>query len=556
MSEPKDDLVFLPLGGVGEIGMNLGLYGMGPAHRRKWLMVDCGVSFAGPDLPGIDLITPDIAFIEQRREDLVGIVITHAHEDHFGALYDLWPRLGVPVYMTPFAAALHDAKRAMERNAPKIETQVVQQGQHFSVGPFDLEFVPVSHSLPEPNSLVLRTPFGTVLHTGDWKIDMHPVVGKPIDLPRFEEIGAEGVLAMVCDSTNAPREGTSPSEGDVAEGIADVVAKAKGRVAVTIFASNVARIRSVAEAARAADREVIIVGRAIRRAVDVASELGYLDDLPPFRDEEAYGYLPPDKVVALVTGSQGESRAALAKLAFDEHRNVTLSRGDTVVFSSRTIPGNEKAVGAIKNALVDRGVKLVTDADALVHTSGHPRADEIRRLYGIVKPKTAVPVHGESVHLAAHADIARKCGVPKVVTARNGKVLRLAPGEPEIIDTVPSGILVKDGYLLKSPEVSGVQERRRVSFAGAMSIVVLLDETSEIAGEPIVTLFGLPESDAGGELFQELIENAVEGAVVSIPRLRRRDESLVAEAVRRAARAKVNERWGKKPLCDVVVARV
>jgi Predicted hydrolase of the metallo-beta-lactamase superfamily len=556
MTGSTDDLVFVALGGVGEIGMNLGLYGLGPAHARKWLMVDCGVSFGGPDLPGIDLVTPDIRFIEQRRDDLVGIVITHAHEDHYGALYDLWPRLGVPVYMTPFAAGLLTAKRAMERNAPKIDAEIFRQGERRMIGPFDVEMVPVSHSLPEPNALVLRTPFGTVLHTGDWKIDMDPVIGLPIDLDRLAAVGEEGVIAMVCDSTNAPREGTSPSEGEVAAGLREVIAAAPGRVAVTIFASNVARIRSVAEAAAATGREVVVVGRAIRRVIDVAGELGFLDDLPPFRDEESYGYLPPEKVVALVTGSQGEPRAALAKIAFGEQRNVTLAAGDTVIFSSRTIPGNEKAVGAIKNALVTRGVRLVTDADALIHTSGHPRADEIRRLYGMIRPAAALPVHGEAVHLAAHADIARKCGVKTVVVAMNGKVARLAPGKPEIIETVPSGILVKDGTLLMTPETSGVSERRRLGFAGAMSVVVLLDERNEVAGDPIVTLFGLPDTDRDGTDFLAVVEKAVDGAVVSIPRQRRRDEELVAEAVRRAARAAVNERWGKKPLCEVVVARI
>ncbi|ODN72485.1 ribonuclease J [Methylobrevis pamukkalensis] len=556
MNAPVQDLVFLPLGGVGEIGMNLALYGMGPPRSRKWLMVDCGVSFGGDDMPGVDLIMPDIRFVEGIKDNLAGIIITHAHEDHYGALYDLWPRLGVPVYMSPFASALHVAKRVMEYNAPKIEAEVFRQGERRMIGDFDVEFVPVSHSLPEPNALVLRTPFGTVLHTGDWKIDNDPLVGRPIDLDRLAEIGEEGVLAMVCDSTNATREGTSPSEGEVAVGLREVIAAAEGRVAVTIFASNVARIRAVALAAAETGREVVVVGRAIRRVIDVAGELGYLDDLPAFREEEAYGYLPPEKVVALVTGSQGESRAALAKIAFGEHRNVTLSKGDAVIFSSRTIPGNEKGVGAIKNALADQGVRIITDSDALIHTSGHPRREEMRRLYGMIKPRISVPVHGEPLHLAAHAELARSSGVEQVVSARNGRMVRLAPGDPVLIDKVGAGILVKDGYLLAPPEASGVLERRKVGYAGAMSIVVILDGQSDLADEPVVTLFGLPDADAEGRLFQGLVEQAVEGAILSIPKPRRRDEGLVAEAVRRAARARVNEKWGKKPLCEVVVTRI
>ncbi|MBS1184089.1 MAG: putative ribonuclease, partial [Proteobacteria bacterium] len=348
-----DELIFLPLGGVGEIGMNLALYGLGPEADRKWLMVDCGISFAGPDLPGVDLLLPDISFIEAYKDDLVGILITHAHEDHYGAVYDLWPRLGVPVYMTPFAAALHAAKREMEPHAPRVPTSVVQQGQRFSIGPFDLELIAMSHSLPEPTAVLIRTAMGNVLHTGDWKIDHDPRVGQPIDMKRLAEIGVEGVDAMICDSTNAMRSGRSPSEGEVAHGLSEVIARAKKRVAVTIFASNLGRIRSIAEAAAKNDREVVVVGRAIRRVLDVAGELGMLEGLPPFRDEEAYGYLPTDKVVAIVTGSQGEARAALAKIAAGDHRNITFNRGDMVIFSSRTIPGNERAVGAIKNRLVE-----------------------------------------------------------------------------------------------------------------------------------------------------------------------------------------------------------
>jgi len=552
------ELVFLPLGGVGEIGMNLALYGLGPERDRKWLMVDCGVSFAGPDLPGVDLVLPDIRFVEERKKDLVGILITHAHEDHYGALYDLWPRLEVPVYMTPFAAALHAAKREMEPGAPRIPTTVVDQGSRFSIGPFDLELVAVSHSLPEPNAVMIRTAMGNVLHTGDWKIDLAPGVGRAIDMDRLAALGAEGVRAMICDSTNATREGRSPSEADVAKGMAEVIAKAKRRVAVTIFASNVARIRSVAQAAAANDREVVILGRAIRRVVDVAGELGMLEGLPPFRDEEAYGYLPPDKVVALVTGSQGEPRAALAKIAFDEHRNVALSAGDTVVFSSRTIPGNDKAVGAIQNALVSRGIHIVTDRDALVHTSGHPRRDELTELYRLIQPKVAVPVHGEAVHLAAHAALAKAAGVPTVVNAKNGAIVRLLPADrdAEVTGHVHVGILVKDGSLVREPEVSGVVERRRISFAGAVAVTVVIDEGGELVGDFALSLFGLPTTDARGESFHDALGKVVEGTLESMPRARRRDDETVAEAIRRSVRSAVNERWGKKPICDVTVLRL
>lgn len=552
-----DELIFLPLGGVGEIGMNLALYGLGPEADRKWLMVDCGVSFAGPELPGVDLLLPDISFIEAYKDDLVGILITHAHEDHYGAIYDLWPRLGAPVYMTPFAAALHAAKREMEPNAPRVPTSVVEQGQRFSIGPFDLELIAMSHSLPEPTAVLIRTAMGNVLHTGDWKIDHDPRVGRPIDMKRLAEISAEGVDAMICDSTNAVRAGRSPSEGEVAHGLAEVVARAKKRVAVTIFASNLGRIRSIAEAAAKNDREIVVVGRAIKRVLDVAGELGMLEGLPPFRDEESYGYLPPDKVVAIVTGSQGEARAALAKIAAGDHRNITLDRGDMVIFSSRTIPGNEKAVGTIKNKLVEQGVEIVSDSDALVHTSGHPRRDEMMELYRLVKPKVAVPVHGEAIHLAAHERLAREAGVPNVTRTRNGEMLRLLPGdEPRAIGHVPFGILVKDGHLVRDPDGSGVVERRKMSFAGVVVCTLLMNGRGDILGEYGLNCFGLPETDNKGEDFEDVLAAAVDGCLVSIPKARRKDEDLVAEAVRRSIRAAANERWGKKPITEVTVLRV
>lgn len=555
-SQTTDELVFLPLGGVGEIGMNLALYGLGPKGKRKWLMIDCGVSFAGPDLPGIDLVMPDVRFVETIKDDLVGILITHAHEDHYGALYDLWPRFQVPVYMTPFAAALHAAKREMEPGAPRIPVNTVTQGQRFSIGPFDIELIAVAHSLPEPTSVLIRTPFGNVLHTGDWKIDHDPRVGRPVDVARLAEIGREGVDILVSDSTNAVRGGRSPSEGEVAQGLAEVIARAKRRVAVTIFASNVARIRSIAQAAALADREVVVVGRAIRRVIDVAGELGFLEGLPPFRDEEAYGYLPPDKVVAIVTGSQGEGRAALAKIAAGEHRNVSLDRGDMVIFSSRTIPGNEKAVGAIKNRLVAKGVNIVTDADAMVHASGHPRRDEIAELYELVKPKVAVPVHGEPIHLAAHEALAREVGVATILHAENGGLMRLLPGDPEMIEHVPAGIMVKDGRLVRDPEGSGVIERRRMSFSGLVVCTLVMDKSGAIVGEYALNTFGLPETDDRGEDLEDVLATAIDGCLDSIPRARRKDEDMLAEAVRRSIRAAANERWGKKPMAEVTVLRL
>src|SRR6516164_5653663 len=410
MARP-DELTFAALGGVGEIGMNLSIYGLGNRHQRAWLAVDLGVSFGDEEhLPGIDLIMPDISFLEKERKNLVGLVLTHAHEDHFGAIIDLWPRLKCPIYATKFSAALFEAKCEAERNAPKIPVTVIPSGGRVDIGPFNVEFIPVAHSIPESHALAIHTEVGTVLHTGDWKIDPTPIIGDPTDERRLRELGDAGVLALVGDSTNTVRDGRSPSEAEVAKTIAELIRGARGRVAVTTFASNVARIKAVADAAKAADREIVVVGRAMARVVQVARETGYLEGVQNFRDPDLYGHFPPDKVVALCTGSQGEPRAALARIANDDHPEVTLNRGDTVIFSSRTIPGNEKAVGSIINNLVLQGVEIITDRDHLVHVSGHPRRDELRDLISWTRPQLLIPVHGEALHLHEHAKLARAVG--------------------------------------------------------------------------------------------------------------------------------------------------
>ncbi len=554
MAAASDELVFAPLGGVGEIGMNLSIYGLGPKRSRQWLAVDLGVAFGSEDaLPGIDLIMPDIRFLIEERRNLVALVLTHGHEDHFGAIIDLWPRLRVPVYATPFTAALFEAKRLAEPGASEIPITVVPLGGRVKLGPFDVELVSMSHSIPESNGLILRTPFGTVLHTGDWKLDPTPVIGPATDEKKLRARGAAGCLALVGDSTNAVREGRSPSETDVAKSLAELIAGAPGRVAVTTFASNVARIRAVADAARACGREVVVVGRAMDRIVQVARETGYLDGVQDFRGTETYGYLPRDKVVALCTGSQGEPRAALARIAKDEHPDVTLSRGDCVIFSSRTIPGNEKAVGAVINGLITQGIEVITDRTHLVHVSGHPRRAEMAELFSWVKPKIVLPVHGEALHLAEHAALARQLGVPEVVTCRNGDLVRLAPGGPAVIDEVPEGRLYKDGRLLVEAEARTVADRRRLGFVGIAAVAIALDERGALVADPQVDLIGIPETDAAGERLEAIAGAAALETVEQLPRARRRDPDGVGESVRRAVRAAIAERWGKKPICVVQV---
>src|SRR3989440_3546197 len=414
MANAGDELVFAPLGGVGEIGMNLAIYGLGDERRRQWIAVDLGVSFAGEDLPGIDLIFPDIRFLVEERKNLLGLVLTHGHEDHFGALIDLWPRLKVPVYATPFTAALFEAKRLSEPGAPEIPITVVPLSGRFPLGPFDIELVSMAHSIPESNGLIIRTRHGAVLHTGDWKIDPTPVIGPPTDEAKLRALGREGCLALIGDSTNAFREGRSPSETDVAKCLAELIRSAPARVAVTTFASNVARMHAVAQAAASCEREVVLIGRAMERIAQVARETGYLDGIQDFRSAEVYGHLPPDKVVALCTGSQGEPRAALSRIAQDDHPEVAFSRGDRVIFSSRAIPGNEKAIMRVINGLVAQGIEVITDRTHLVHVSGHPRVSELIDMIGWVRPQTLVPVHGEALHMAEHGEVARRAGLGKL----------------------------------------------------------------------------------------------------------------------------------------------
>lgn len=552
----NDELVFAPLGGVGEIGMNLALYGYGPPDGRKWIIIDCGVTFPGPDLPGVDLVLPDIRYIEERLDDLLAIVITHAHEDHYGALLDLWPRLNrVPVHATPFTAGMLESKRQGEANAPKIPVTIYRAGDRFEIGPFAIEAVAVAHSTPEPVSLAIRTPLGLVIHTGDWKLDPGPEVGPMTDEARFRALGQEGVLALICDSTNAMRDGVSPSERAVGEGIREVIEKAPGRVAVTTFSSNVGRIKAVAEAARDTGRQVLVLGRSLRRVIDVATELGYLEGLPDFLSEEDYGFIPRENIVILCTGSQGESRAALAKLARDEMRNVALSPGDMVIYSSRVIPGNEKAILETKNLLIEQGIRVIEDGDALVHVSGHPRRGELLRMYEWTKPRIVVPVHGEAAHLVAQGALAAGAGVPEPIQIRNGDVLRLAPEPAGIVDQAPSGRIFKDGLVIGGEDQVGIKDRRRLSYVGHVAVNVVLDERYQSAGDPDLVAIGLPKANARGEPLEDLMLDAAIGALESIPRQRRKDLDLVAESVRRAVRAAANEAWGKKPLVTVFVTR-
>ena len=552
MTIPSDDeLLFLALGGAGEIGMNLNLYG----HAGKWLMVDLGIAFGDDSTPGIEVVMPDPAFIEERRDALVGIVLTHAHEDHLGAVADLWPGLRAPVYATPFAASVLRRKLIDAGLVDEVPVTEIPLRGKFSVGPFDLEMITMTHSIPEPNALAIRTKFGTIFHTGDWKIDPEPLIGELTDEAMLKRIGDEGALAMVCDSTNVFVEGEAGSEAMVRENLKKLVRKQKGRVAVTCFASNLARVESIAVAAVAAGRHPVMSGRALHRMIEAAQECGYLLDFPPCIEEPEAGYLPREKVLFICTGSQGEPRASMAKLANGEHRDLVLEDGDTAIFSSRIIPGNERSVGRMHNALMSKGVKVITDREADIHVSGHPARDELVRVYQWVRPKIALPVHGEVRHMIEHAALARACQVPETIVAPNGTLVRLAPGPAQIIDHVPTGRLARDGDggPVIPVDAASFRERRKLLWQGAAAATLVLDGKGRALAPPKVSLRGIDDED--GELAEDIVE-ALQEMVAKLSANDRRDDKRIEEAARQAVRRVIRTQLGKKPLTDVHIVRI
>ena len=555
----KDELVFLPLGGSGEIGMNLNAYGYGPPDERKWIIVDIGVTFGREEsTPGVDLILPDPAYLQEERDNLLGIVLTHAHEDHIGALAWLWPRLKAPVYATPFTAALVREKLRERNLLEKVPLTVIPLKGQLALGPFEIDFVTLTHSIPEPNGLAIRTPLGMIWHTGDWKIDPDPLIGETTDEATLRAMAEEGILAMVCDSTNVFVEGAAGSEAEVREKLTHVIAGCTGRVAVTAFASNVARVETTLHAARAAGRTPCLVGRSMHRIVAAAKSVGLLADAPQFIDEEDAGSLAPENVLFLCTGSQGEPRAALSRIARGEHRHVTLKEGDTVIFSSRVIPGNETAIHALYNAFLERGVGLITaDEEHLIHVSGHPARDELKQMYAWARPRIAVPVHGERRHIVEHVRLAKELQVPEAIAPENGDLIRLAPGPVTKIDEVPAGRLYVDGAVIIESEDEALRERKRLASEGAINISIAVNGKRAMVAGPNVSLRGLAmEDEEDLDLAMDELERTAEAAFNKLNHAEREEDETVEAVLVRAVRKAAERLWSKRPLVDVSVLRI
>ena len=539
---PGKELLFLALGGSGEIGMNVNLYGT----EGKWLMVDCGITFGDANYPGVDVILPDLQFIEERLDDLIGIVLTHGHEDHIGALPYLAGELGVPLYATPFTAGLIHGKLEEEGITDRVELNVVKDEEPFALGPFTIRYVPLAHSIPEGNAVEIVTPYGRIFHTGDWKLDDAPALGGQSTAAELTAIGDEGVLALVCDSTNVFNPEASGSEAEVRKGLDEVIGAAKGRVLVTTFASNAARLQTLGEVAIDTGRAMCVAGRSLDRILRVAKSTGYLRDFPDTVDFETAMTMPPGRVMIVATGGQGEPRAALNRIAEGNHQ-LKLGKGDLVLFSSRQIPGNEIAIGRIMNLLAENGVDIVTDRQAFIHVSGHPGRPELAEMYRWIRPKILLPVHGEVRHMHEQARFGRSEGIPTAIEQTNGDIWRLAPGKPSKIGDAHAGRLVLDGDVILPADGTTINERRRLALYGQISVAVAIKD-GRLLGHPQIRVQGVPVEEDRDKFIEEAADAAAEAV-----RAGKTGGDALREALRLAVRRTATRFTGKKPIVDVLV---
>ncbi|MCP5382680.1 MAG: ribonuclease J [Kordiimonadaceae bacterium] len=552
MSRNHKQLLFLPLGGSGEIGMNLNLY----SYDNQWIMVDCGISFADDYLPGIDLIMPDVSFIDNIREDLLGLVLTHAHEDHIGAVVHLWPRFRCPIYVTPFSAIILRSKLAEEGLLDQVTIHEIAVSGTFNLGDFEIEYVTLTHSIPEPNALRITTPLGTIFHTGDWKLDPAPIIGDVSNIQRLKEIGDAGVLAIVCDSTNVFNEKSSGSETAVRESLLELLKDKPGAIFCTTFSSNVARVETLGHMARQTDRHLCLVGRSIKRNVAAARQCGYLHDFPEIMDEEDAAHLPRNKVLYVCTGCQGEARAALLRIAQDNSKHVHIAKNDTVVFSSKVIPGNELAISRIYNLLIEKSAEVITEKNAFVHVSGHPGQEELKQMYEWIRPEVVVPTHGERVHMMKQAEFASSLGYKKTIVPKNGSVVKLAPGPAEIINEVPAGRLALDGRILIRDDDLAIIERRRVLFNGALVVHAVLEMDGSLLAPLEITPIGLP--DEGENKLEKFIDDKIHRALERAQKSHLVDDDIIKEIIRVSARKASKQYTGKEtgPVTTVNLTRM
>ena len=549
--QPGDELIFLPLGGSGEIGMNANLYGC----RGKWILCDLGLTFADPTLPGVELVLPDMQFIEDRRDDLLGVLLTHGHEDHIGAIPYLAAELGAPLYATPFTAGLIRRKLEEEGISDEVKLHVVPMGGSVELGPFRARWTALAHSIPEANALVIDTPHGRLFHTGDWKLDDAPLLGHPATAAQLQAIGdndGAGTLALIGDSTNVFNAEASGSEADVQRGLMQVVqARRRGRVVVTTFASNAARLHTLGEVAKASGRRLVLAGRSLERIVQVAKASGYLHDFPEALSWEAAAAARPETLLIVVTGTQGEPRAALARMA-DGNHPLKLAAGDLVIYSSKQIPGNEIAIGHVQNALAARGIEIIGDRQAHVHVSGHPGRPELEAMYGWIKPRISVPVHGERRHMEEHARLARRCGVPEAIVPVNGSVIRLAPAGPALVGHETAGRLVLDGDVILPADGATIGNRRKLAHNGLLVVTLVVGKNGKLAAPPKVLAKGVPvEEDE-----EAFLAAAAEAAADSFASVRGHDERRLADEVKVAVRRVARQWTGKKPPTEVQIIRL
>ena len=551
----KDNLLFCPLGGSGEIGMNMNLYAYGNEENQKWIIVDMGVSFADDSVPGVDLIYPDAGFIIEKKNDLLGIVLTHAHEDHIGSISHIWPKLKCKIYATPFTAVLIQEKFKEKKIDVTSYLKVVELNSQIKLGPFEIDFVTLTHSILEPNGLCITTPEGVVLHTGDWKVDPNPLIGNKVDEKKLRSIGEKGVIAMICDSTNVFSPGRAGSEKDVRESLLKIISHQKKRVLVTSFASNVARMESIFYIAKQTKRNISLVGRSMHRIYKAAKQCGYLKDVVEPVDAREANKISKDRIILLCTGSQGEPMGALNRIANDIHPDVNLESGDTVIFSSKIIPGNEKKLYALQNLIVKRDIEVITEENAFVHVSGHANREDLKDMYHWVKPKCIIPVHGEHRHMKEHISFAKEMQIPFNLKVENGNIIQISKDQkPQIIDQAPTGKIYLDGNVAVSLDSSSIKERKNISVNGLLEITLIISSNGKIK-KPVVSYRGIPE-DAVSETFKFDLEDEITKTCKSFAVNNFKQEKNLIDTIKQNCRKIVREKTGKRPFTNVNIARV